>query len=78
MRFARSVFSDLARFAIILLSLEALWMILKLMELSGYPPDQLKYFEKVHFCALLAAFTLLSLIFLIKLAAGLYREARHA
>jgi hypothetical protein len=53
-------------------------MTLKLMELSGYPPDQLKYFEKVHFCALLAAFALLSLVFLIKLAAGLYREAHDA
>jgi hypothetical protein len=77
-RFARSVFSDLARCATILLSLEVVWMILKLMELSGYPPGKLKYFERVHFCTLLAAFVVLSVNFLMKLMAGLYRERRDA
>ncbi len=77
-RFARRVFSDLAKFAVILVSLEALWMLLKLMELSGYPPGKLKYFEKVHFCTLFAAFVLLSVNFLMKLMAGLYRERRDA
>jgi hypothetical protein len=73
-RFARSVFKDLVRFVIILLSLEVFWMILRRMELSGYPSDQLDYFEKVHFCTSLIAFVMFSLVFLIKLAAGLYRQ----
>jgi hypothetical protein len=77
-RFARRVFSDLVRFTIILLSLQVLYMILKWMALSGYPPDQLKYFEKIHFCSSVAAFVLLSINFLMKLMAGLYRERRNA
>jgi hypothetical protein len=42
----------------ILLSLEALWWVMKKMELTGYPPEKLTYFDRVHFCASLAAFSL--------------------
>ena len=73
-RFARVVLRDLAKSAMILLSLEVIWWILKRMELMGYPPDQLAYFERVHFCSSLTAFVLLALNFLVKLGIALYRE----
>ncbi len=65
--FCRSVFKDSVKFGIILLSLQVFWIILKRMELAGYPASELEYFEKVHFCTLLAAFVVLCLDFLIKL-----------
>ena len=73
-RFVRAVVLDLSKFATILLSLEIVWWMLKRMELMGYPPDRLAYFEKVHFVSSLAAWGLLSLTFVVKLALGLYRD----
>lgn len=72
--FARSVISDLFLCAMILLSLEAIWWLLKQIEFMGYPAERLAYFEKVHFCSSLSAFILVSTGFVIKFAIGLYRE----
>jgi len=71
-RFFRTVAIDLWRSACILLSLEIIWWLLKQMEFSGFPAERLAYFERVHFCSSLSAFTLVSVTFLLKLAAGLY------
>jgi hypothetical protein len=73
-RFARAVIVDLWMSAWILLSLEAIWWGLKRMELAGYPADLLTYFEKIHFCSSISAFSLLSVAFVFKLAVGLYKE----
>ena len=72
-QFCRAILRDLAKAAAILFSLEAVWWILRQMALTGYPESQLVYFERVHFCSSLAAFTLLCFVFVAKLAAGLYR-----
>ena len=76
-RFLRSLARDLVKTAAILIGLEVIWQLIKWMELSGYPSERLEYFERVHFCAALAAVFLLSLAFLVKLAVGLFREARN-
>jgi hypothetical protein len=76
-RFTRNVASDLYKGAVILLSMELLWLMLKRMEGMGYPADELEVFQRVHFAASLSAFGLLSLMFLAKLATGMYKEARN-
>jgi len=73
-RFGRSVVRDLAKSAIVLLSLQALWLLIKRMELSGYPSDRLEYFDRVHFCIGLSAVTLIGINFIVKLAIGFYIE----
>ena len=75
-RFARAVLLDLWMSTWILLSLEAIWWLLKQMELAGYPADWLAYFERVHFCCSISAFFLLSVTFVVKLAIGLYKGRR--
>jgi len=76
-RFLRSVCDDLVRGAAILLGMEALWWIIKRMELMGYPPEELQYFQRVHFACSIVAFVLVCLNFVIKLAIGYYQESQH-
>ena len=71
-RFARNVVIDVSKGAVILLSLDVMFWILKQIQSSGYPADRVAYFEKVHFCSSLAAFGLLACAFVFKLATGLY------
>ena len=73
-RFARSVFRDVWYSAMILLSLAAVYWMVKVVGFMGYSAERLEWFEKVHFCSSISAFTLISLTFVVKLAAGLYSK----
>jgi hypothetical protein len=46
----------------------------KVVGFMGYSAERLEWFEKVHFCSSISAFTLISLTFVVKLAAGLYSK----
>ena len=74
--FARGVVRDLAKFAILLMGLEFFWILLRQMELTGYPTERLAYFDKLHFCGTWLAVLILTITFLIKLVADLYKGKR--
>jgi hypothetical protein len=76
-RFARNVGSDVFKGGVILGSMEVLWLLLNKMQGTGYPADELELFQRIHFVASLSAFGLLSLTFLLKLATGMYKDARN-